>query len=129
MAIVEVFAATHDSGARYVPFKGELKVGETIRIAGRVDETWVNTNRSNQGCVRAEDIDGLASIKWGKSSYYIADMCGYNKDKNASVGKHIFVFNVQALPEHIEKGIRIKVRCVNPVDGEDKIVIIPVKKE
>jgi hypothetical protein len=129
MAIVEAFAATHDSGARYTPFKGELKVGDIIRIAGRVDETWVANNRPHQGCIRAEDMDNLPSLKWGTSLYSTADVCGYNVNRRASEGKHIFVFNVKAHPEHVKNGIRIKIRCVNPVDGGAKIVIIPVKKE
>ena len=126
MAITEMFAATHDSGARYTPFKGTLKVGDYIRVVGKVDETWMQTNSSKQGCVRIEDMDNFKSIRFGNSNYSSVDLCGYNKDRKASEGKHLFVVTVYALPEHKEKGIRIQGKCVNPVSGKPQTVIIPV---
>jgi len=126
MAIVEMFAATHDSGARYTPFNGSLKVGEYIRVVGRVDETWVHTNTSKQGCVRVTDVDDIKSIKFGRSEYNTVDLCGYNRDRKATEGKNLFVVFVYAKPEHVGCGIHISARCVNPVGGETRIVVIPV---
>lgn len=123
-----MFAATHDSGARYTPFKGSLKVGEYVRVVGRVDETWVFNNSSREGCVRVEDLDNIKSIRFGSSEYDSVDLCGYNRDRSSTEGKNLFVVTVYAKPEHVGQGIHISARCVNPVSGETKIVVIPVKE-
>ncbi len=129
MSIITVFAATHDSGARYTPFKGELKVGQSIHIVGRLDSMYVDNNRPNQGCVRLEDVDGHDSLKWGKNSYSTTDICGYNKSRKASEGRYLFVATVVAQEAHIATGISISARCVHPVSGETQHVYIPVKSE
>lgn len=126
MSVVELFAATHDSGSTYKPLTGSLRVGEHARVVGRVSTAWMNTNESNQGCVELRDLDNHNSLKWGSSRYSEADLCGYNKYRTSSEGVDLFVANVYAMPEHVGSGIRIQARCYNPVSGSPRTITIPV---
>jgi len=129
MSIVEVYPANHASGAHYDKFDGTLKVGDYIRIFGRVSKEWMESNSARQGCVRITDLDGEKSIKFGTSNYSSVDMCGYNRFKTASKGADVFVATVYAKPVHAGRKVRIEVKCVNPVSGTAILVDIPVAGE
>lgn len=128
MAILQVYAAVHISGAQYRPFTGQLKVGEYVKVVGYVDPKWMATNGVKQGCIRITDLDGVTSLRWGKTELSTTDICGYNRDRKATVGGNLFVVFVYAAEKHLENGIRLEFRCVNPASGETKYVVIPVIK-
>lgn len=127
MSIVEVYPATHASGSRYNRFNGTLKVGEYVKVFGRVNKEWMGSNSSRQGCVRVTDLDGEKSIKFGNSEYSKVDLCGYNRYKTASEGEDVFVVTVYAKPSHAGRKIRLEAKCVNPVSGTPILVDIPVQ--